>query len=76
MNYCAKFYTNISTNMDTAHIFPFFSIFTQNFNFNYFPPKISNCGPIQLDIIAYLVSKVMYYDYAKFHAFIKTFHWL
>ena len=28
MNYqCAKFYTNISTNMDTTNIFPFLAIF-------------------------------------------------
>ena len=47
-----------------------------------FPPKKSNFGPIQLDIIAYIVSKAMNYKYAKFHAFIKTltidgiFRWL
>ena len=34
------------------------------------PPK-SNFGPIQLDIIAYIVSKAMNYNFAKFHAFIK-----
>ena len=34
------------------------------------PPK-SNFGPNQHDIIAYIVSKDMNYNYAKFHAFIK-----
>ena len=34
--YCAQFYTNISTNMDTTNIFKFLSIFAQNFN--YYPP--------------------------------------
>ena len=48
----------------------------------YFRPKKSNFGPIQLDIIAYIVRKAMNYDYAKFHAFIKKltidviFRWL
>ena len=67
--YCAKCYTNISRNMDTTNIFQFLSIFAQNFF--YFPPKNSNFGPIQLDIIAYIVNKAMNYNYAKFHAFIK-----
>ena len=32
MNYhCAKFYTNMSTNMDSTNIFPFLVIFAQNF---------------------------------------------
>ena len=32
MNYhCAKFYTNMSTNMDSTNIFPFLMIFAQNF---------------------------------------------
>ena len=35
--YCAKFYTNISTNMDTTNIFQFLSIFAHKFY--YFPPK-------------------------------------
>ena len=68
-NYCAKFYTNISTNIDTTNIFKFLSIFAQNF-YN-FPPKKSNFGPIQLDIIADIVSKAMNYNSAKFYAFIK-----
>ena len=78
--YCAKLYTNISTNMDTTNIFPFLSIFAQIFLL--FSPKKSNLGPIQLDIIAYIVSKAMNYNYAKFHAFIKKitidviFRWL
>ena len=65
--------------MDTTNIFPFLSIFAQNF---YFPPPKSNFGPFQLDIIAYIVSKAMIYDYAKCHAFIKKltidviFRWL
>ena len=77
---CAKFYTNISTNMDTTNIFPFLSIFAHNFY--YFPPKKSNFEPVQLNIIAYIVSKAMNYNSAKFHAFIKKltidviFHWL
>ena len=36
-----------------------------------FSPKKSNFGSIQLDIIAYIISKAMNYNYAKFHAFIK-----
>ena len=67
--YCAKFYTNISTNMENTNIFQFLSVFAHNFY--YFSPKKSNFGPIQLDIIADIVSKVMSYNYAKFHAFIK-----
>ena len=78
--YCAKFYTNISTNMDTTNIFHFLAIFAQDFY--YFSPKKSNFGPLQLDTIAYIVSKAMNYNFAKFHAFIKKstidviFHWL
>ena len=79
-HYCARFYTNISTNKDTTNIFQFLSIFAQNF---YYPPqKKSNFGPFQLNIIAYIVSKAMNYNSAKFHAFIKKltfdaiFHWL
>ena len=57
--------------MDTSNIFPFLSIFAQSFY--YFSPKTSNFVPIHLDIKAYIciISKVMNYDYAKFHAFIK-----
>ena len=55
MNYhCAKFYTNISTNMDNTNIFPFLAICSQNFD--YFTPKIAIFGPIQLGIIANIVS--------------------
>ena len=55
MNYhCAKFYTNISTNMGATNIFPFLAIFSQNFD--YFPPKIAIFGPIQFGIIANIVS--------------------
>ena len=78
--YCAKFYTNISTNMDASDVFQFLSIFAQNFY--YFPPQKSNFGPFQLDIIAYIVSKTMNYNFSKFHAFIKKlmidviFRWL
>ena len=39
--------------------------------FTIFPPKNQNFEPIQLDIIVYIVSKAMNYNYAKFHAFIK-----
>ena len=81
MNYYrAKFYTNISTNMDTTNIFQFLLIFAHNFY--YFPSKKSNFGPFQLDILAYIVIKAMNYDFAKFHAFIKKltidviFRWL
>ena len=65
--------------MDTTNIFQFLSIYAQNFY--YLPPK-KKFGPIQLDIIAYIVSKAMNYNYAKFHAFIKKltidviFRWL
>ena len=69
--YCAKFYSNMSTNMDITNIFQFLSIFAQNFY--YFPPKKSNFGPFQLDIIANIVSKAMNYNFAKFYAFIKKF---
>ena len=58
--------------MDATNIFQFLLIFAQNFY--YFPPppkKNFFFGPIQLDIIAYIVSKAMNYNYAKFHAFIK-----
>ena len=60
--------------------FQFLSIFAQNFY--YFSPKKSNYGPIQLDIIAYIINRAMNYNYAKFHAFIKKltidviFRWL
>ena len=55
MNYqCAKFYINISTNMDTTNIFPFFTIFSTEFLLFY--PKIANFGSIQLGIIANIVS--------------------
>ena len=66
--------------MDATNIFQFLSIFAQNFY--YFPPKKSNFGPIQFDIIVYIVSKVMNYNYAKIHANIKKltidviFRWL
>ena len=78
--YCAKFYANISTNMGTTNIFHFLTIFSQNFY--YFTPQKSNFGPFQLDTIAYIVSKAMNYNFAKFHAFIKKltidviFRWL
>ena len=51
-------------------------------NFDYFNPKIAIFGPIQLGIIAYIVSWIMNHQYAKFHVFIKKFtidvifHWL
>ena len=67
--YCAKFYTNISTNMDTTNI-SHFSRFLHRI-FTIFSPKKSNFGPIRLDIIADIVSKTMNYNFAKFHAFIK-----
>ena len=69
--YCVKFYTNKSTNMDTTNIFQFLSTFAHDFLLFPPTPPPPNLGPIQLDIIAYIVSKVMNYNYAKFHAFIK-----
>ena len=82
MNYnCANFHNNISTNMDTTNIFQFLSIFAQNFYYSP-PQKKSNFWLIQLGIIAYIVSKAMNYNYAKFHAFINKlmidaiFRWL
>ena len=55
MNYqFAKFYTYISTNMDTTNIFPFLTIFSIEFLLFY--PKIANFGSIQLGIIANIVS--------------------
>ena len=71
--------------MDTTNIFPF-----SRFLHSIFtilpppppPPPQSNFGPIQLDIKAYVVSKAMNYEFAKFHAFIKKltigviFRWL
>ena len=56
MNYhCAKFYINISTNMDNTNIFPFLAIFFLP-NFDYFTPKKAILGPIQLGIIGNIVS--------------------
>ena len=55
MNYqCAKFYTNISTNMDTTNIIQFLAIF--RIEFLLFYPKIAKFGSIQLGIIAIIVS--------------------
>ena len=78
MNYqCAKFDTNISTNMDTTNIFPFLAIFSIEVLLFY--PKIANFGFIQLGIIANIVSKIMNYHYAKFirkWTIDVIFHWL
>ena len=50
MNYhCAKFYTNIPTNMDTTNIFAFLANFSILFLLFY--PKIANFGSIQPGII-------------------------
>ena len=55
MNYqCAKFHTNISTNMYTTNIFPFLASFSIEFLLFY--PKIATFGSIQLGIIANIVS--------------------
>ena len=76
----AKLYTNILTNMDSTNIFPFLAIFSIVFLLFY--PKIANFGSIRLGIIASIVSFIMNYHYAKFHAFIRKweidviFHWL
>ena len=65
MNYhCAKFYNNISTNMDTINIFPFLAILYQYIDkyghYKYFPISrdffTAIFGPIQLGIIANIVS--------------------
>ena len=54
--------------MDTTNVFQFLSIFAQTF---YYPPpqKKFFFGPIQLVIIAYIVSKAMNYNYAKILCF-------
>ena len=73
MNYhCAKFHANISTNVNTTDIFPFLAIFSSIF-FSILPPKMAIFGPIQLCIIANIVSYIRNCQYAKFHAFIKKF---
>ena len=55
MNYnCVKFYANISLNVDTTNISPFLAIFSHNFY--HFTPKMASFGPIQLVIIANIVS--------------------
>ena len=55
MNYhCTKFYTNISTNMDTTNIFQFLAILSIEFLLFY--PKIANFGSLQLGIIANIIS--------------------
>ena len=65
MNYhYAKFHTNISINMDTRNIFPFLEIFF--YRISTILPPIALFGPVQLDIIAYIVSEIMNYQYAKF----------
>ena len=58
MNYhCAKFYTNMSTNMDYTNIFQFLAIFAQKFY--YFTKKKLILGPILLRIMAKIVSYIM-----------------
>ena len=52
--HCAKFYTNISTNMDTTNIFQFLAIFSIEILLFY--PKIAKFGSIQLGIIANIIS--------------------
>ena len=55
INYqCAKFYANISRNVNITDIFPFLAIFSRNFF--YLPPKMTIFGPVQLCIIANIVS--------------------
>ena len=44
---CAKFYSNISTNMDTTNIFQFLAIFSI---------ELAKFGSIQLGIIANIIS--------------------
>ena len=53
-HHCAKFHTNMPTNMDSINIFPFFAIFAQNLY--YLTQKIAILGPILLWIMAKIVS--------------------
>ena len=56
MNYhCAKFYTNIYQQIWKLKIFSYFLRFFSH-NFDYFTPKIAIFGPVQLGIIANIVS--------------------
>ena len=74
--HCAQLYANISTNVNTTDIFPFLAIFSQFFFYYFNPPppkKRAIFGPIQLCIIANIVSYIMNYQYAKFYASIKKF---
>ena len=64
----AKFYTKASTNVDTIKIFQYLAFLNRILLFY---PKITNFGPIQLGIIAYISSNVKNYPCAKFYAFIK-----
>ena len=66
--YCAKLYIN---KYGYYKYFPISLDFCTEFLLFPPPPKNQNFGPIQLDIKAYIVSKAMDYNYAKFHAFIK-----
>ena len=71
MNYqCANVYTNVSSNMEITNIFPISRAFFSQ-NFYYFNPKIAIFGPILLCIISNIVSLIINYQYAKFHAFVK-----
>ena len=55
MNYhCAKFYANISINVDTKNNFPYLAIFSQKFY--YFTSKVALFEPFHLGIIANIVS--------------------
>ena len=67
MKLLCKNFTNISTNMETTNISQFSLFLHRIFTI---PPQ-SNFGPIQLDIIANIVSKAVNYNFAKCHAFIK-----
>ena len=51
---CKVLYQYLNKYMDNTNIFPFLAIFSQNFD--YFTPKIAIFGPIQLGIIANIVS--------------------
>ena len=42
--------------MDTTNIFPFLSIFAQKFYYSPPKKKKSNFGPIQFDIMAWIVN--------------------
>ena len=72
MNYqCAKYYTNISTNMNTKIFSTFARFYHKILTFYPPPPQIAIFEHTQLGIIAYIVSYIINYQYAKVNVFIK-----